>query len=82
AYRPLNRRGEVQRSGKLAHFPGLRRPKLRGPLQPGCLLLAYLGRQGGIMRHTFDVTRFVLFSSRNSVGGGPYVVEAAYPLEL
>lgn len=42
----------------------------------------YLGRQGGIMRHTFDVTRFVLFSSRNSVGGGPYVVEAAYPLEL
>jgi RNA 2',3'-cyclic 3'-phosphodiesterase len=42
---------------------------------------AYLGRQGGIMRHAFDVTRFVLFSSRNSVGGGPYVVEAAYPLE-
>jgi hypothetical protein len=23
----------------------------------------------------------VLYSSRNSVGGGPYVVEAAYPLE-
>lgn len=29
----------------------------------------------------FTVSRFVLFSSRNSVGGGPYVVEAAYPLE-
>jgi len=27
------------------------------------------------------VSRFVLFSSRASVGGGPYVVEAAYPLE-
>ena len=26
------------------------------------------------------VSRFVLFSSRASVGGGPYVVEAAYPL--
>ena len=29
----------------------------------------------------FEVSRFVLFSSRASVGGGPYVVEAAYPLE-
>ena len=28
----------------------------------------------------FPVSRFVLFSSRASVGGGPYVVEAAYPL--
>jgi 2'-5' RNA ligase len=26
------------------------------------------------------VSRFVLFSSRASIGGGPYVVEAAYPL--
>jgi hypothetical protein len=26
------------------------------------------------------VSRFVLFSSKASVGGGPYVVEAAYPL--
>lgn len=29
---------------------------------------------------SFTVTRFVLYSSRASVGGGPYVVEAAYPL--
>jgi RNA 2',3'-cyclic 3'-phosphodiesterase len=28
----------------------------------------------------FTVSRFVLFSSRASVGGGPYVIEAAYPL--
>jgi 2'-5' RNA ligase len=28
----------------------------------------------------FDVGRFVLFSSRDSVGGGPYLVEQAYPL--
>ena len=28
----------------------------------------------------FTVSRFVLFSARASVGGGPYVVEAAYPL--
>jgi 2'-5' RNA ligase len=28
----------------------------------------------------FPVSRFVLFSSKASTGGGPYVVEAAYPL--
>jgi RNA 2',3'-cyclic 3'-phosphodiesterase len=28
----------------------------------------------------FPVERFVLFSSRDSVGGGPYLVEQAYPL--
>jgi 2'-5' RNA ligase len=26
------------------------------------------------------VSQFVLFSSRASTGGGPYVVEASYPL--
>ena len=29
---------------------------------------------------SFPVSRFVLYSSRDSVGGGPYVVEAGYPL--
>jgi RNA 2',3'-cyclic 3'-phosphodiesterase len=29
---------------------------------------------------SFAVPRFVLFSSRDSVGGGPYVVEQSYPL--
>jgi 2'-5' RNA ligase len=28
----------------------------------------------------FRATRFVLYSSRASVGGGPYIVEASYPL--
>jgi 2'-5' RNA ligase len=42
---------------------------------------AYLERQGGMMAEPFTVSRFVLYSSRNSVGGGPYVVEAAYDLE-
>jgi 2'-5' RNA ligase len=39
----------------------------------------YLTMQFFLSRQ-FEATRFVLFSSRNSVGGGPYVVEAAYPL--
>jgi 2'-5' RNA ligase len=41
----------------------------------------YLERQGGVTAEPFTVNRFVLYSSRNSVGGGPYVVEAAYDLE-
>jgi 2'-5' RNA ligase len=40
----------------------------------------YLSLRGGFLTGDFDVGRFVLFSSRNSVGGGPYVVEAEYPL--
>ncbi|HEY0292017.1 MAG TPA: RNA 2',3'-cyclic phosphodiesterase [Hansschlegelia sp.] len=40
----------------------------------------YLGLRGGPARLSFRAERFVLFSSRDSVGGGPYVVEAAYPL--
>ena len=40
----------------------------------------YLSSRGGFRWPPFKVSRFVLFSSRASVGGGPYVVEAAYPL--
>jgi 2'-5' RNA ligase len=40
----------------------------------------YLGARGFISSLRFEAKRFVLFSSRDSVGGGPYVVEAAYPL--
>lgn len=40
----------------------------------------YLATRGHFRSHDFPVSRFVLFSSRASVGGGPYVVEAAYPL--
>jgi len=40
----------------------------------------YLSARGLFRTASFSVSRFVLFSSRNSVGGGPYVVEAEYPL--
>jgi 2'-5' RNA ligase len=40
----------------------------------------YLSARGAFRAPPFTVSRFVLFSSRASVGGGPYVVEAAYPL--
>ena len=40
----------------------------------------YLAARGYFRTSPFKVSRFVLFSSRASVGGGPYVVEASYPL--
>ena len=40
----------------------------------------YLALRAPLRSPSFTVSRFVLFSSRASVGGGPYVVEAAYPL--
>jgi 2'-5' RNA ligase len=40
----------------------------------------YLSLRGGFAADAFTVDRFVLFSSRNAIGGGPYVVEEAYPL--
>jgi len=40
----------------------------------------YLATRPFLQPLPFRVSRFVLFSSRASVGGGPYVVEAAYPL--
>jgi len=42
----------------------------------------YLSARGHFRSASFEVSRFVLFSSRSSVGGGPYVVEAAYPLGM
>jgi RNA 2',3'-cyclic 3'-phosphodiesterase len=40
----------------------------------------YLAVRAPFRSASFQVGRFVLFSSRASIGGGPYVVEAAYPL--
>jgi 2'-5' RNA ligase len=40
----------------------------------------YLALRAPFRSPPFKVSRFVLFSSRAAVGGGPYVVEAAYPL--
>jgi 2'-5' RNA ligase len=40
----------------------------------------FLATRGFYRSEPFPVSRFVLFSSRASVGGGPYIVEADYPL--
>ena len=41
---------------------------------------AGLALRGLLRKLTFTAERVVLYSARDSVGGGPYVVEAAYPL--
>lgn len=41
---------------------------------------AFLARAGHFPPLRFEVDRVVLYSARDSVGGGPYRIEAAYPL--
>lgn len=41
---------------------------------------AFIAMAGRFAPLEFKVRRFVLFSSKDSVGGGPYLVEQAYPL--
>ncbi len=43
-------------------------------------IASYLSGHGSFSSAPFRVGRFVLMSSRDSVGGGPYVVEEAWPL--
>jgi 2'-5' RNA ligase len=40
----------------------------------------YLSARGNFSTLPFRIGRFVLMSSRDSVGGGPYIVEEAWPL--
>jgi RNA 2',3'-cyclic 3'-phosphodiesterase len=40
----------------------------------------YLSQHGLVDVPEFTASRFVLMSSRDSVGGGPYAIEASYPL--
>jgi len=41
----------------------------------------YLSLRGWLSSLAFEVDHFTLFSSRDSVGGGPYVAEAVYQLQ-
>jgi 2'-5' RNA ligase len=40
----------------------------------------FLGENGALATEPFTVERFVLWSARPGSGGGPYAVEAAFPL--
>ena len=52
--------------------------RLRGT--PPDIVARALGRIGAFRSLPFTVSRFVLFSSKPKVGGGPYLVEAEFPL--
>lgn len=41
---------------------------------------AFVSSVGAMPKMAFTADRFVMFSSRGSVGGGPYRIEADYPL--
>lgn len=47
---------------------------------PARAAATYLGLRGGFFAPAFTADRFVLYSSRAREGGGPYLVEEAYPL--
>ena len=51
---------------------------LRGASQTA--VASYLAVRGALIADSFKAERFVLYSAREGSGGGPYVVEAAYPL--
>ena len=60
------------------YLPHVTLARLRGPNSHA--VADYLAVRGGQGVDSFTPGRFVLFSSRDSVGGGPYVVEAGFPL--
>lgn len=65
----------AERRGFIPHIT-LARLRGIGPHEVAC----WLSQRATLMRLPFEAERFVLYSSRDSVGGGPYVVEEDYPL--
>ena len=60
------------------YTPHVTLARLRGVGQAA--LASYLASRGALAADAFTAERFVLYSARDGSGGGPYVVEAAYPL--
>ena len=60
------------------YTPHVTLARLRGARQAA--VASYLALRGALIADSFTAERFVLYSARAGSGGGPYVVEAAYPL--
>jgi 2'-5' RNA ligase len=60
------------------YIPHVTLARLRGVRQAA--VADYLAARGALQAEAFTAERFVLYSARDGTGGGPYVVEAAYPL--
>ncbi len=59
-------------------MPHITIARLRAPLIED--VAHYLSSRGNFSTQVFKVSRFVLMSSKDSVGGGPYIIEEGYPL--
>ena len=60
------------------YIPHVTLARLRGAR--GADIANYLSLRGNFSTEPFSVERFVLFSSKASVGGGPYIAEETYAL--
>jgi RNA 2',3'-cyclic 3'-phosphodiesterase len=60
------------------YTPHVTLARLRGAGQAA--IASYLAERGALVAESFLAERFVLYSARAGSGGGPYAVEAAYPL--
>jgi 2'-5' RNA ligase len=60
------------------YTPHVTLARLRGVAQAA--VADYLAMRVALMAPAFTAERFVLYSARYGTGGGPYVIEAAYPL--
>ena len=74
--RRLRRVGLAPETRKFAPHVTLARLTRAAPLA----VADYLGHRVFLAQRRFEAARFVLYSARDSTGGGPYLVEAAYPL--
>jgi RNA 2',3'-cyclic 3'-phosphodiesterase len=74
--RRLRRIGVAPETRK--YTPHVTLARLRGVAQAA--VADYLAARGALQAEAFVAERFVLYSARDGTGGGPYVVEAAYPL--
>ena len=74
--RVLQRLGLEPEGRKFVPHVTLARLRGSGPME----VAQYIAGAGRFTPLEFPVRRFVLFSSKDSVGGGPYLVEQAYPL--
>ena len=74
--RLIRRLGLPPESRKFAPHVTLARLRQATPIA----VANYLSVRGWLSGLAFEVDHFTLFSARDSVGGGPYVAEAVYPL--
>jgi 2'-5' RNA ligase len=61
------------------YTPHVTLARLRGV--PARAVAEYLAARGALLVEAFTAERFALYSARDGSGGGPYIVEAEYPLD-